>query len=66
MFNFDLEREYSQDFAYIKAQKEIEEWQQFEEEFNKKETKIVINYLNQKDSYDRISNNIEKQGYCSK
>lgn len=46
METIDLEREYLQDFAYIKAQKEIEEWQQFEEEFNKKEAKIEIKYEN--------------------
>ena len=35
MLNTDLEREYLTDFAYIRIQKEIEEWQQ-------KEAQIVV------------------------
>ena len=38
MLNTDLEREYLTDFAYIRIQKEIEEWQEFEQ----KEAKIVV------------------------
>lgn len=38
MLNTDLEREYLTDFAYIRAQKEQEEWQEFEQ----KEAQIIV------------------------
>ena len=38
MLNTDLEREYLNDFAYIRAQKEQEEWQEFEQ----KQAKIAV------------------------
>ena len=53
----DLEREYLQEFAYIAAEKEMQEMQELEEEMKQKPAKVVLkkdNFLNYEPIYNPI------------